>query len=119
MSDSTQTSTVAVESIGNVVLPPGPMTAEQYGRLPDLGYPTELVRGQIKVIDQPYPSHGAICATVTTLLSNFVREHGLGRVVGNDSGVVTERNPDTVRGPDVAYFSSSVFLPADCRDEDT
>jgi Uma2 family endonuclease len=106
MSDSMEsTSTAAAQPIGDVVLPPGPMTAEQYGMLPDLGYPTELVRGQIKVMNQPYPSHGAICATITTLLWNFVRRHNLGRVVGNDSGVVTERQPDTVRGPDVAYFS--------------
>jgi Uma2 family endonuclease len=34
-----------------------------------------------------------------------VRERKLGRVIGNDSGVVTERQPDTVRGPDVAYYS--------------
>jgi Uma2 family endonuclease len=81
------------------------MTAEQYGCLPDLGYPTELVRGQIKVMNQLYPSHGQICATVTTLLWNFVHQRQLGWVVGNDSGVITERQPDTVRGPDVAYFS--------------
>ena len=59
MSDSLQTvSTAPVQSGGEVVLPPGLMTAEQYGKLPDLGYPTELVRGQIKVMNQPYPRHG-------------------------------------------------------------
>ena len=29
----------------------------------------------------------------------------LGRVVTNDSGIVTQRDPDTVRGADVAYYS--------------
>jgi Uma2 family endonuclease len=106
MSDSMEnTSAAVVEPIGNVVLPPGPMTADQYGRLPDLGYPTELVRGQIKVMNQPYPSHGEICLTVGAIIRGFVRKHKLGRVVGNDSGGITERQPDTVRGPDVAYFS--------------
>jgi hypothetical protein len=106
MSDSLESMTTAEAHASlQVILPPGPMTAEQYGQLPDLGYPTELVRGQIKVMNQPYASHGATCATVTILLGNFVREHNLGRVVGNDSGVITERQPDTVRGPDVAYFS--------------
>jgi Uma2 family endonuclease len=90
---------------GEVTLPPGPMTAEQYGRLPDLGYPTELVRGQIKVMNQPYPSHGEICLTIGSLIREFVRKRKLGRVVSNDGGVITERQPDTVRGPDVAFFS--------------
>ena len=86
MSDSIQAvATATVQASGQVVLPPGPMTAEQYGRLPDLGYPTELVRGHIKVMNQPYPEHGEICAVVTALLHNFVRKHKLGRVVGNDS----------------------------------
>ncbi len=81
------------------------MTADQYAELPDLGYPTELVRGQIKVMNRPYPSYGEICMTVGSMIREFVRKHKLGRVVGNDSGVITERQPDTVRGPDVAYFS--------------
>jgi Uma2 family endonuclease len=106
MSDPLQSmATAAAHTAAQVILPPGPMTAEQYGCLPDLGYPTELVRGQIKVMNQPYPSHGAICATITMLLCNFVRQRKLGHVVTNDSGVITERQPDTVRGPDVAYFS--------------
>jgi Uma2 family endonuclease len=105
MSDSMEsTSTAALQPIGDVILPPGPMTAEQYGMLPDLGYPTELVRGQIKVMNQPYPSHGEICLTVGSIVREFVRKHKLGRMVGNDSGVITERQPDTVRGPGVAYF---------------
>jgi hypothetical protein len=78
MSDSTQTSTAAVESIGNVVLPPGPITAEQYGQLPDLVYPTELVRGQIKLMEYPCPDHGQICATFGALLRNYIKELGVG-----------------------------------------
>ena len=35
----------------------------------------------------------------------FCDEHNLGHVVSNDSGVVTERDPDTVRGADVAFYS--------------
>jgi Uma2 family endonuclease len=43
--------------------------------------------------------------TVGSIIREFVRKRKLGRVVGNESGVITERQPDTVRGPDVAYFS--------------
>ena len=35
------------------------------------------------------------------------RARDSGRVMCNDSGVITERNPDTVRGADVAYYSYS------------
>jgi Uma2 family endonuclease len=34
-----------------------------------------------------------------------LEEHRLGHVVSNDSGIVTERGPDTVRGADVAFYS--------------
>jgi Uma2 family endonuclease len=116
MSDSLQTIPAAdLGAKAQVVLPPGPMTAEQYGQPPDLGYPTELVRGQIKVMNQPYPEHGEICATITALLRNFAHPRKLGRVVGNDSGVITERKPDTVRGPDVAYYSFGRVPPGRLR----
>jgi Uma2 family endonuclease len=81
------------------------LTAEQYARLPDTGMPTELVRGKVVEMNVPTPRHGEICATVARLVGNFAAEHGLGRVVVNDSGVVTERDPDTVRGADVAFYS--------------
>jgi Uma2 family endonuclease len=38
------------------------------------------------------------------LLRDFVRKHKLGKVVGADTGFVIERNPDTVRAPDVAFI---------------
>jgi Uma2 family endonuclease len=46
-----------------------------------------------------------VCLNAGYILNVFVREHGLGRVMSNDSGVITERDPDTVRGADVAYDS--------------
>jgi Uma2 family endonuclease len=104
-------------AIGDVVLPPGPMTAEQYGRLPNLGYPTELVRGQIWLMEYPYPDHGQICATFGTLLRNFAKDRRIGRVIGNNSGVITERQPDTVRRPDVAYYSFKRVSPGRLRQQ--
>jgi len=38
-------------------------------------------------------------------LGEFVDEHELGRVMSNDSGVITERESDTVRGADVTFYS--------------
>lgn len=81
------------------------LTAEEFGRRPDPGYPEELVRGRI--VDKPPPDrrHGYVCGEAYYLLRQFVGERTLGRVLSNDSGVITERNPDTVRGADVAYYS--------------
>jgi Uma2 family endonuclease len=80
-------------------------TAEQYAVLPDDGKLTELVRGRIVEMPSPTPSHGYICLNIGAILREFVRTHELGRVVSNDSGVKTEQGPDTVRGPDVAFYS--------------
>ena len=83
------------------------VTAEEYLRTPDDGRLTELVRGEIVEINRPFTSHGYVCVRVTLLLGQFLEQHRLGRVVSNDAGVVTQREPDTVRGPDVAFFRYS------------
>lgn len=81
------------------------LTAEEYGRLPDDSRMTELVRGEVVEVNMPYPRHGQICARIAYLIQRFLDDHALGHVLTNDSGVVTEHDPDTVRGPDVAYYS--------------
>jgi len=81
------------------------LTAEEYRLLPDNGRPTELIRGRVVEMNMPAPRHGYICAIITEALSSFVRQHDLGRVMSNDSGVITHRGPDTVRGADVCYYS--------------
>ncbi len=55
----------------------------------------------------PYPRHGEICVNVISLINPHVRSNSLGRLVSNDGGIVTGRQPDTVRGGDVAYYSFS------------
>lgn len=81
------------------------LTAEQYADLPDDGRLTELVRGRIVEMPQPTPEHGYYCLNIGGILREYVRSRDLGRAVSNDSGVQTEHDPDTVRGPDVAYYS--------------
>lgn len=81
------------------------MTAEDYFRLQPDGRVTELVRGKVEEMNPPGFRHGKRCARITYLLSRFLEEHDLGHAVGNDTGVVTERDPDTVRGADVAFYS--------------
>jgi Uma2 family endonuclease len=81
------------------------LTAEEFARLPDPGYPTELVKGRVVAMSSPGFEHGEICGQIAYLINAHAKERGLGRAISNDSGVVTERGPDTVRGPDVAYYS--------------
>ena len=92
------------------------LTAEAFCRLPDLGYSAELVRGQIEMMNVPSVWHGIVCNRIGRVLGNFVDEHNLGWVVNNDSGVITERDPDTVRGADVAFYSYA-RLPRDTHPE--
>ena len=80
------------------------LTAEQFSSLPSGGMIQELVRG--KVIEMPPPGfpHGKVCRRVSRLVGDYVEDNDLGHVLTNDSGVITERGPDTVRGPDVAIY---------------
>ncbi|MGO9600898.1 MAG: Uma2 family endonuclease [Isosphaeraceae bacterium] len=81
------------------------LTAQEFERRTDPGYPEELVRGRIVTMPPPGRRHGQVCAQVVYLLRRFLEEHELGHVLSNDSGVITERGPDTVRGPDIAFYS--------------
>jgi Uma2 family endonuclease len=88
------------------------LTAEQFALLPDSGRATELVRGKVIEMTPPGFRHGIVCALVARIVGDYVDDRNLGRVVSNDSGVVTERDPDSVRGADVAYYSFA-RLPKD------
>jgi Uma2 family endonuclease len=81
------------------------MTAEEFGLRPDPGYPEELVRGRIIAMPPPDRRHGKICGQAYYLLRQHVDAHDLGHLMTNDSGIITERDPDTVRGADVAFYS--------------
>jgi len=82
-----------------------PITIEEYAQLPALERPTELVRGRIVDMNVPKPKHGYVCINIAAELRQHARQNDLGRVFGNDSGVITERDPDTLRGADVSYYS--------------
>lgn len=81
------------------------LTAEDFRLLPDDGALTELYRGQVIDVNLPSPRHGQVCGSVVYVLRQFLEQRNLGRVVSNDSGIITEKNPDTVRGADVAFYS--------------
>ncbi|MEX2176023.1 MAG: Uma2 family endonuclease [Pirellulaceae bacterium] len=81
------------------------LTAEEFLRLPENGQRRQLVQGVVLVMNMPGFRHGEVCSRIDRKVGNFVEERDLGRTVSNDSGIITGRNPDTVRGADVAYYS--------------
>ena len=55
----------------------------------------------------PKPRYGEICSKANRILGAHAEERDLGRVFCNDTGVITERGPDTVRGADISFYSFS------------
>jgi Uma2 family endonuclease len=81
------------------------LTAEEFARMPDPGYPVELVRGRIVSMTPPKPLHGWICNQVAFLITLHLRQVDSCRVFINDTGILTEREPDSLRGADVSFYS--------------
>ncbi len=80
------------------------MTAEQFGRRADPGQPEELVHGKGVRTPPLDRKHAYVCGQAYYIVREFVDGHDLGRVMSNDSGVVTVSDPDTVRGADIVYY---------------
>jgi Uma2 family endonuclease len=82
------------------------VTAEEYLLLAaETDRPTELIRGRMIIMTPPYPWHGFVCSKVDRIVGGFIETNDLGYSVCNDGGVITERDPDTVRGADFAFYS--------------
>jgi len=88
-----------------------PMTADEFAefvRLPENENRWfELVGGGVLELPPPMKIHGVVCVNTGTQLHLFVRRRKKGYVTSNDSGVILSRDPDTVRGPDVALYEDA------------
>lgn len=80
------------------------LTAEEYWATCDIEN-TELIDGKVVELMPPGFDHGEIAIVIGGALRAFVKKHKLGRVSA-EGGFTIRRNPDTVRGPDVAYASN-------------
>ncbi|MFQ5639924.1 MAG: Uma2 family endonuclease [bacterium] len=65
----------------------------------------ELVEGRIMPMSPTGGVHGFIESKLTMYLCLFVQPKKLGWVLNGEVGIYTKRNPDTVRGADIAFFS--------------
>ena len=89
----------------------GLLTAGDLLRLSSDGVRGELIRGVLSETMPTGREHGQIAANLTILLGVFVKPRKLGVLTTSDSGVQLEHDPDTVREPDVAFFSAEKSPP--------
>ena len=87
------------------------LTADDLLRLYSEGVRGELIRGELCQTMPTGHEHGKIVANLTVLLGMFIKPRKLGELTASDAGVWLERDPDTVREPDIAYFSAEKMPP--------
>lgn len=86
------------------------LTGEDLLRMREDGKRYELARGELIEKSPPGIEHGKRSGRIVRLLDEFVEDHDLGTVTV-ESGYYLERDPDTVRGPDVAFISKERLDP--------
>ena len=82
-----------------------PLTADDLLRLYSEGLRGELVQGEFRATMSAGVTHGKVVVNMAGELRSFVRPRRLGSLMGSDTGVLLEREPDTVRELDIAYIS--------------
>ena len=87
------------------------LTADDLLRLYSEGVRGELIRGELCQTMPVGHEHGKIVVNLTILLGTYVKSRKLGELTASDAGVWLERDPDTVREPDIAYFSAEKIPP--------
>ena len=80
------------------------LTGEDLLALGDIG-PCELIDGRVVPMVPTGGEHGWIEMTLGAKLDSFVRDKQLGWVLVGEVGIYTRRNPDRVRGADIAFLS--------------
>lgn len=81
------------------------MTADDLFKLPSDGMRHELVKGELRTMPPAGFEHGAIISSLHGRLFAHVSTKSLGLVLAAETGFVIERDPDTVRAPDIAFVS--------------
>lgn len=88
------------------------LTADDLLKLPDDGQRYELVRGELQTMVPAGGRHGQITANLVYLLNAHVKPNNLGIVTAGEAGFFTQREPDTVRVPDVAFYARQRIPPS-------
>lgn len=81
------------------------LTLDEFIKTVDPECSCELVRGAVIELSPGGLSHGGPSANLVFLLQSWARSTHRGRTFTNEIGLITERDPDTLRGADVVYYS--------------
>ena len=92
----------------------GLLTADDLLEMYSQGIKGELIRGALHKTVAAGGLHGDIAGALGGEIRAYVRPRRMGRVGGTDTGILLERNPDTVREPDIYYISADK-LPLDIQ----
>ena len=65
----------------------------------------ELIKGRLIVMSPAGFEHGSTVSKLNAQVQVFVEENDLGVATAAETGFYLERNPDTVRAPDVGFVS--------------
>ena len=93
-------------------IPARPLTAAEFLVHPLAAGPSELVRGEIRVMTPAGGAHGAVVGALFRAVDAFVEERKLGLCFPDNTGFLLPGLGDTVRSPDVAYVAAG-RLPSD------
>jgi Uma2 family endonuclease len=80
------------------------LTGEAFFELGDIGS-CELVDGKVVAMTPPGGGHGGLQSRLVVELGIFLRHEKRGHLVSGETGIFTRRNPDKVRGMDIAFIS--------------
>src|SRR3954453_394054 len=72
----------------------------------------ELVKGEVRTMPPAGGEHGVTTNKLNIPLGYFVETHGLGIVFAAETGFIIERDPDTVRAPDIAFVRKERVPPS-------
>lgn len=88
------------------------VTADELLRYPRGKARHELIKGEIQTMSPAGSEHGAVTFQLSTLIGNHVAATRAGRAFGAETGFLIQRDPDTVRAPDIAFIRRE-RLPSD------
>jgi Uma2 family endonuclease len=75
--------------------------------MPEHGGHSELIEGQLRMMEPGNFEHGRVAATAGWLLSVHVHATGSGVTLAAETGFILASDPDTVRAPDAAFVSQA------------
>ncbi len=81
------------------------LTADELATMSDNGKRCELVDGVLHMMSPAGGRHGRIAGKLFLRVGNHVEQRKLGATFAAETGFLLQRDPDTVRAPDVSFVS--------------